>query len=351
VGGHLARRKARPQVNKIRVVDDPDKKAALKWLHRKRVAIEAGKELPQAERITLEILRDTHLKDMEVNNKRSLDDVRNSWVHLAAFFSGDRATDITTDRIRKYQLLRQKDGAANGTINRETAALRRGFKLMLQARRLATIPHFPQLKEAEPRKGFLPPGDFTRFHAALATDLQDFALVLYRSGWRISELRTLERCDVDLTRREIHLRPENSKTGEPRTLPLDAAMTEAITRALQTGTLESALVFQRRNGRPIGDIRKAWNRACEECGLRNPDPRHKYILRHDFRRSAARNQIHSGTPETVVMQATGHKTRSIFDRYHIVTNDDLRAAILRQEQYLSEEHPPKVVPIRERRSA
>ena len=47
---------------------------------------------------------------------------------------------------------------------------------------------------------------------------------------------------------------------------------------------------------------------------------------HDFRRTAARNLIRSGVTENVAMKITGYKTRAIFDRYDIVTSDDMKIA-------------------------
>ena len=177
-------------------------------------------------------------QDLEVNRKKSLRSARLSWQHLADFFAGDRVKHITSDRWRAYQLKRRKEGSANGSINREGAALKRAFALLVRAGRLAAAPYLPMLKEASPRQGFLEPADFQRLCAALPAHLQDFATVLYGSGWRISELRSLEWRDVDLNAGEIHLRPENSKNDLPRRLPLDETMAAVIARAADNRRLD-----------------------------------------------------------------------------------------------------------------
>ena len=69
----------------------------------------------------------------------------------------------------------------------------------------------------------------------------------------------------------------------------------------------------------IQDFRKVRDIACWKA--RCPG-----MLRHDIRCTAVRNLVNAGVPERVAMKITGHKTRAVFDRYHIVSPADLQEA-------------------------
>jgi len=80
-------------------------------------------------------------------------------------------------------------------------------------------------------------------------------------------------------------------------------------------------VFQRR-GKRVRSLRKAWANACTEAGYPGR-------ILHDLRRSAVRNMERRGLSRSVAMQLTGHKTESVYRRYAITSEADLREGVER----------------------
>ena len=281
------------------------------------------------DRVTFEDLAAGLLADYQINRRRSLSSARLSISHLRRFFGIDHAVDITTNRVRAYAAMRQGEGAANASINRELAALKRMFSLAVQDGRLSTMPFIPTLEEDNVRQGFVDHGAFVALRQNLPEYLKDPVTFLYLSGWRLGEMKALEWRDVDLAGKVVRLRPEISKNKDGRLLPLSCELLEIMERAHSKRRLDCPYVFHR-NGEPIGNFRKAWSNACKASGLGR-------ILVHDLRRTAVRNMVRAGIPDRVAMALSGHKTRSVFDRYNIVSESDLARATERLQAHLAGE--------------
>jgi len=169
--------------------------------------------------------------------------------------------------------------------------------------------------------------------AANARELWLRALIscAYNFGFRKSELLNLRLAQVDLLGKWIELRGGETKNGRGRKLKMTAEVFELM-RACVAGKKPDDYVFTRKDGSPVHDPRKAWYDLCVRTDLGEITPANgkKYKFNrfvglnlHDFRRSAVRNLVRAGVPERVAMEISGHKTRSVFDRYNIVDERDL----------------------------
>jgi integrase len=315
---------------------------AEKLLGKRLAEIEAGVSVGSvSQRLRYEHLRDTLYDDYRSNRRRWLRLGKNGKPyiggvsHLDDFFARQRAMTITTMRIRQFIAKRQAGGASNGTINRELALLRRMLNLALQDGTLKISPHFPMLKEAPPRKGFLEHTDFQKLRHELPEHLRALATMGYYTGMRVSEMLRIRWDSVDFQGREIRLNPGETKNDEPRTVPLISELLEML-RIERERSPNAEFVFTRA-GNPIGSFYKAWKSACKRAELDG-------LLFHDFRRTGVRNLVRAGVPERVAMTISGHKTRAVFERYNIVSGRDLKEAAGKLESYLAEQSEKQSIP-------
>jgi integrase len=306
------------------------------------------------------------LTDYRINQKKSLTRAEKSVDHLRETFEDMKVTDITTDRIKAYIEDRMawkcgqceeaipedgvqdvegfecphcgsedalKRGAANATINRELAALKRMLNLGAQQTppKVDRVPHIPMLKENNTRKGFFEHGEFLALREALPSYLRGFVTFAYKTGWRVSEIVGLTWAQVDRHQGIVRLEVGETKNSEGRTIYLDEELKQILHEQWETRVHAKTFipyVFPGKEGKDrIKDFRCAWNKACEGAGIGKR-------LFHDYRRTAVRNMVRSGVPERVAMTISGHKTRSVFERYNIVSEEDLKIAAQKQQDYL-----------------
>jgi integrase len=286
---------------------------------------------PTAERLTITDLM-TGLANAQERKGNRIDSSATRQRLIDHFGAKERALDLTADRIARFAQGRLRAGLTPASVNRDLSCLRAAFNVALKEGRLDRAPSMPRYREDNVRQGFIEPGDFVRLHDALPEYLKDFTRFLYLTGWRKGEAQSLEWRDVDLKERVIRLRPENSKNKRGRTIRLAGESLELVTRAHDRRRLDCRWVFyyvRRSAACPIGDFRKEWRKALRAAGLEDR-------LIHDLRRSGVRNGVRAGIPEVVMMKISGHTTRSVFDRYNVVNDDDLDAAAQRIDEYVKE---------------
>ena len=241
--------------------------------------------------------------------------------------------DIISPKIEDYIETRLDEGAANATINRELSALKRMLNIGARQTppKVDRVPYIPMLKENNTRKGFFEHAEFVALRDNLPGYLKGFVTFAYKTGWRMSEITGLTWNQVDRDKGIVRLEPGETKNDDGRTVYLDEELQEVFNGqwgARRKSRKLTPYVFPGNNGdEQIKDFRGSWNSACEDANIGKK-------LFHDFRRTAVRNMVRAGIPEAIAMKISGHKTRSVFDRYNIVNDADLQLAAQKQELYL-----------------
>ena len=315
---------------------------------------------PKMERIRFEDLAALVKQDYQINKRKTARRIDEYMNHLKTFFRKMRVAGITTERIKTYIVKRQHQGAAKGTINRELACIKRMFRLGFQQtpQLVVRVPHIPQLKEHNIRSGFFEHEDFLALRGVLPDYSQVTASLAYYSGMRMGEICSLQWRQVDWTEGKLYLQAQDTKTSTPRVLYL----TGDLYRVLRTWKMRCDLKWPaclwicHRGGIRLQSLKHSWRKACQAVGLgemvKDVTKGRKVWqgkIPHDFRRTAVRNMVRAGVPEKVAMAISGHKTRSVFDRYNIVNENDLENAARSLSAYFEQKKVTLAVTLAELR--
>jgi len=243
--------------------------------------------------------------------------------HLGAL-PGQRLTLREVDRYRDARLQETtRRGAAPtpATLDREVELLKRVLGYGVRAGLLEEHPlrGVQLLRKPNVRRTVVDEDAFERLFAAAEEALQPILLVAFDTGMRKAEILKLRWDQVDLGTGEIRLGPEDTKTQEGRLIVLTERVRQAL-RALPRGLARAHVFVNPGSGRRRIDVRKSFRRALKASGLQG-------LWFHDLRRSFVTRARKRRVPESVVMRMSGHRTRAVFDRYNVVDDEDLRAAV------------------------
>ena len=337
------------QGRKIRESSKPvgTRDAAARLLRKRLREIADGVFAQGAARVSLGHLRDLVVSDYARNGRKTAGRVWGKttkgestglFANLIRILGEGVSAERIPYQVEKYVATRLEEGAANATVNRELAALGRGFKLAVQKRLLSNLPYFPRLDEPAPRNDYLERDQLETILPHLPERLRDPMLFAFLTGCRIGRVLALEWRHVDERNGEIRLDLTSSATKTAGRVPYAEHPELAALLARRRAETDA---WQRERGEVVpwvfwyprskgiirkGGTRKAapirvyvrqWRDACDAAGLRGRTV-------HGLRRSFAVQAKRRGVEDKIVMEIGGWKTRSVLDRYRIIDTTDLR---------------------------
>lgn len=300
-------------------------------------------------------LADDVLTDYEVNDYSSYAHAELRYrLHMIPVFGRKKACQITTAQIKKYIVRRQNEGAAIGTVNRELQLMRHTFNLAIEGRKLLVKPHVPMLRETNVRSGFFTRVEVDRLAKCLRQPLSSMVLFGFLTGWRLGEIRRLMWRNVDFVAGEIRIDVGRDKNRAGRVFPMTPELRALLTARLTAqrvairkmkSKITSAvgatlgIVFSVNGFEAVGEFRKSWLTACHRAGLPclyskdTKKPIKALRTFHDLRRSFAREMDCRGMRRGAIKMLAGWKTDSVFERYNIVSEADLRVEVERVDAH------------------
>jgi integrase len=184
------------------------------------------------------------------------------------------------------------------------------------------------------RQGFFTDEEYKLLRAVLPDYVKIPLLIGYWTGMRAGEILMLRWEQLDLERGFLRLEPGTTKNGQGRLIPLVTEVSEILWQWKQHVLAHypsCRWVCHYRGKRLLAMPTKSWKKACERVGIEGK-------LFHHLRRTAVRNMVRAGIPERVAMAISGHRSRSVFDRYDIVNHKDIaRAGELLEEAFQSKD--------------
>jgi len=314
-----------------------EKRDAIAVLRRMEAkVVEGQREGTHLQRTRFEDLISGLKHDYVIKGFKSWDRREDHINHLLTVFKGMRVKSISTETLKGYVAKRLEEGAAPATINRELACLRR--MMILGAHQtppvVGRIPHFPTMSETKVREGFFEHDEFLSLRGAAPDYIKTPLTIAYYTGMRLREIISqngLRWEQVNLTEGSIRLTAAQTKTSHARVIYMGDDFLEVMreTRKRQLQQYPQCPYVCQRRGKPFNELRKGFLNACARVGLVGK-------TFHDLRRTGVRNLIRAGVPETVAMKISGHKSRSIFDRYNITSEQDLQDAASKLNQYIQQ---------------
>ena len=307
----------------------PLRKEAEAYHGRIKALIREDRYFDRKREIFLRELSNWYLSLEDVKRKRSFERDGRSIQKLNDYFGTQPLHHLTPSSITEYQAKRLCETSYRGklttpaTVNREVSCLRTIFNKAILDGKLERNPTkgVKLLRESNERERVLSFHEWERYKAKCPRWYLPIAVTAYRTAMRKSEIVTLPRSRVDLKGGFIRLRAEDTKTKAGRAIPIHPELTMILKRAFKVRQLNCDRAFHR-DGKPLrsNDLRWVHEVVCKGTGIED-------FTFHDFRHTCINNWRREGHDYFKIMAASGHKTMSVFKRYNMVDEKELKTLV------------------------
>ena len=270
--------------------------------------------------ITLGNLRDWYLDLSEVKQRRSFSSIKKC-LRICVDGIGDiPVSQLTQNRLELFRKKRLTEISERkgrpvkpSTVNRDVANLRAMLNKALDHSKIESnlIGWIKQLEENNVRERVLSPEEFETLYLHCPASLKGLVLIAYYLPMRQAEIMNLTWQEIDLKTGFIRLGGERTKNKTGRVIPLHPRIVDffkSFPRPIHGG-----YIF----GQSRRFNRKAFNKAVEAAGIND-------LTFHDLRHCAINNLRLAGNDHYTIKQASGHKTDIAFQRYNLVTEEEIK---------------------------
>lgn len=161
--------------------------------------------------------------------------------------------------------------------------------------------------EKSPQRGAKRNREFAKY-------LKDLVLVALHSGMREAEIFNLKKEDISL--KEFYIRVNDTKTGQPRSVPVNDTLKAVLEKRLQDP--RSGYLFCNSKGKKLTVLTNAFWFAVKEAGLVRIDGKTGEGMRfrfHDLRHTFGSRLGMAGKDLKTIMEIMGHKSTKVAMRY------------------------------------
>jgi len=283
-------------------------------------------------KLTLNELRKWYLSLSEVRNLSTYNTLLSRVAHPVRLIGESKyASSLSLDDIEHYRLSRGQEESrwsknnkvTAATINKEISAFKSMLNFAVKYGKIESNPIIKaaKLKDDNVRQRIISQNELENLLSFSPVHLKPILKMAYYEPMRKEEIIGLTWDEIDLQSNFIRLsanRTKGKKNG--RSIPIHPLIKEMLYSLPRSITTNRVFLYLDKQGRyrPFKGFSRSWNRVRKLAGLND-------VVFHDLRHTAITNMRKAGNPPSVIMKASGHKTMSMFLRYNLVDDEDLRS--------------------------